>query len=62
MSIKTDGRYWDCDCEKHYIHLKTDELVCPVCRAREEDGYPDSRVNEIEEGVHFFKAEYNKGE
>lgn len=46
-----DTRYWDCECpdSKPYIHLKKKGNYCPVCKMFEEDGMPDSRVNEIQE-------------
>lgn len=37
--------YWDCECEKDYIHLRLQES-CPVCKAESED-QPDSRVPEV---------------
>jgi len=44
-----DPLYWDCECADHkpYIHLKSKGTYCPICKTREEDGMPDSRVNEI---------------
>lgn len=47
LSIELDEKYWDCECEHHYIHAKADRLTCPVCGA-EEENQPDSRVNEIQ--------------
>ena len=46
MIVKTDSRYWDCDCEDNYIHLKTNTLSCSVC-GMTEDECSDSRPNEI---------------
>ncbi len=43
--IKLSPDYWDCECEKHFIHPRSDER-CPICGADQED-MPDSRVNEI---------------
>lgn len=45
----TDPRYWDCECEKNYIHQKS-VAQCAYC------GFsavkmPDSRVLEIEEAL-----------
>lgn len=37
--------YWDCECEKEYIHTITDD-ECPVCKARRED-MPNSRKSEV---------------
>jgi len=44
--VKTDPRYWDCDCDNKYIHLKTDKLSCSIC-GMTEDECSDSRPNEI---------------
>lgn len=44
--IKTDDRYWDCECEYYYIHDKKDTLECPICGSRAED-MPDSRVADL---------------
>lgn len=39
--------YWDCECEKDYIHPKT-EKSCGDCGMDElEDGMPDSHVHEV---------------
>jgi len=57
MSIVTHDDYWDCSCETHYIHLKADRLVCPKCNAHENDGMPDSRVNEMADLANHFIAE-----
>jgi hypothetical protein len=47
--IENDGEttpeYWDCECEKDYIHSKTGP-ICDVCGALAED-QPDSRLYEI---------------
>lgn len=45
-AIILNEKYWDCECEGHYIHAKADRLVCPVCGA-EEENQPDSRENEL---------------
>lgn len=42
-----DERYFDCECEINYIHLKSKTPVCPNCHTHHLDG-PDSRTNEIE--------------
>ena len=47
MIVKTDSRYWDCECETNYIHLKTNTLSCSVC-GMTEDECSDSRPNEIQ--------------
>ena len=54
--IITNDNYWDCECKNNYIHLKKDRLVCPICKAEEDDGQPDSRVNELIE-KNFYKKE-----
>jgi len=46
MIVKTDDRYWDCECETNYIHLKKNTLSCSVC-GMTEDECSDSRPNEI---------------
>ena len=58
--IKTHNDYWDCECKNNYIHFKKDRLVCPVCKAEEDDGQPDSRVNELMEENFYKNAEINK--
>lgn len=45
---RTDDNYWDCECEKNYIHLKSDLDHCKICGV-DADEMPDSRVNEIEQ-------------
>lgn len=37
--------YWDCECEKDYIHHRC-ETMCAACEARRED-QPQSRINEV---------------
>ena len=46
MNVKTDPRYWDCECDNNYIHKKLESLSCPVCKMTE-DECSDSRPNEI---------------
>lgn len=46
--VKTTEDYWDCDCERNFIHPKSCKS-CPVCGA-EKDEHPDSRVNEVKAG------------
>jgi len=47
----TDPAYWDCGCptEKPYIHSKEKGNYCPVCKCHTDEGWSDSRVNEIAE-------------
>ena len=37
--------FWDCECERDYIHPCTEES-CPVCKAEREES-PNARVNEV---------------
>lgn len=39
--------YWDCECEKDYIH-PISERICVKC-TRWNDNQPDSRLNEVVE-------------
>jgi hypothetical protein len=41
----TTPLFWDCECERDYIHSCT-EQTCPVCKAEREDA-PDARVDEV---------------
>ena len=47
--MKTDPLYWDCECEKDYIHHKHIK-TCKRCGAMV-DQQPDSRVNEVEKVI-----------
>lgn len=38
--------YWDCNCEKDYIHDKSLEKECTICGAKEEE-QPDSHTEEV---------------
>jgi len=44
----TTSSYWDCECDKHYIHPSTHGNIgkCKICGAQEKD-QPNSFVNEI---------------
>ncbi len=44
-------KYWDCDCDEHYIQRNT-MAMCTVCGALRKE-MPDSRQNEVDEGTHF---------
>ena len=46
MVIETDPRFWDCECEDHFIQLKVTKM-CIRCKANQDD-MPDSRVNELD--------------
>jgi hypothetical protein len=43
--IRTTKHYWDCECERDYIHPKS-EPTCVGCGARPED-QPDSIIAEV---------------
>ena len=48
---ETTSEYWDCECEKEYIH-STEEKDCKICGKRKEDS-PASRYNELKpENMH----------
>jgi len=38
--------FWDCECEKDFIHRKSTQPMCNICGTSHED-QPDSRVNEV---------------
>lgn len=46
FEFDTCDQFWDCDCQKNFIHRKTETLYCEKCEAYEED-HSDSRVPEI---------------
>ena len=43
--VELTDEYWDCECEKDFIHLRSQES-CLICKAEQED-QPDSRVLEV---------------
>jgi hypothetical protein len=43
--IELTDEYWDCECEKEYIHLRSQE-ICPICKTEQEE-QPNSRVIEV---------------
>ena len=43
--VELTDEYWDCECEKEYIHLRSQE-TCPICKAEQEE-QPSSRVIEV---------------
>lgn len=45
MIVETTEKYWDCECEKNYIHPKS-QKVCFICNTVATD-QPDSRVEEV---------------
>ena len=44
-SFFTTLLFWDCECERDYIHSCTED-VCPVCKATHEES-SDARVDEV---------------
>ena len=44
MKITTEY-FWDCECENHYIHPKTEEK-CSICNFEHHE-MPDSRTIEV---------------
>ena len=43
--IKLCNNFWDCECDKNFIHSKNQD-TCPECGAVQEE-QPDSRVDEV---------------
>ena len=41
----TTEYFWDCECEKHYIHPKTEEK-CTICNFEHHE-MPDARTIEV---------------
>lgn len=48
LNQQTHDDYWDCECDKNYIHAKSRGTYCSLCKSPE-DSMPDSRVLEIYE-------------
>lgn len=44
--MKTNPYFWDCECEKDYIHRKEVEVYCKDCGAYAYD-QPDSIQSEV---------------
>lgn len=59
MIVKTDPKYWDCECKDNYIHLKVNTLSCSVC-GMTEDECSDSRPNEIKLYYKNYKENENE--
>jgi hypothetical protein len=51
--MRTDERFWDCECKDHYIHNKKDRRVCPYCYRMTED-MPDSKATELKSKANHF--------
>lgn len=43
--LELTDEYWDCECEKDFIHSRVDDF-CIFCKVERED-QPDSRVSEV---------------
>lgn len=43
--VEVTDEYWDCECDKDYIHHASED-VCPVCGTKQDEGAP-SRVSEV---------------
>ena len=41
----TTPLFWDCECERDYIHPCTEPL-CPICKVERDDA-PNARVDEV---------------
>lgn len=41
----TTPLFWDCECERNYIHACIED-VCPVCKVTQEES-PNARVDEV---------------
>jgi hypothetical protein len=55
--IETDSNYWDCECERYYIHSINHD-VCPVCKARRENA-PPSRIGEIKDNRYSLRNKHD---
>jgi hypothetical protein len=44
--VHTHPYYWDCECEKDYIHAKDTSHQCDLCGASQ-DEQPDSHYDEV---------------
>lgn len=51
--IETTPEFWDCDCDEHYIHAAS-EHMCPTCGAHRDEDHPDSMLDEVKAGTHFY--------
>ncbi len=60
-SFTTTNEYWDCECSNNYIKRSTIGAIsiCTACNTREDDGRPDSRLNEVQEaGLPVLEMEF----
>jgi hypothetical protein len=46
MTVHTHPYYWDCECDKDFIHAKDTCHVCNLCGANKDD-QPDSHYDEV---------------
>lgn len=46
LGCETTDEFWDCECEKDYIHSHAELDICPRCAALKDD-QPDSRKAEV---------------
>lgn len=44
--IELVNEFWECECDENYIHLKENELVCPICEGIENEN-PDARIEDV---------------
>ncbi len=51
--IKITPDFWDCECERNYIHDKN-QSVCGVCNTVA-DEQPNSRVDEVKDWLNSQK-------
>lgn len=52
----TNEDFWDCECEKNYIHAKSVQQKCELCGTNHED-QPDSIDSEVIEAKKVFRIE-----
>jgi hypothetical protein len=60
MTIPTDPRYWDCECDSRYVHSKS-KSHCVKCNARAED-QPDSHIFELLTSSRSYKMPNQRSE
>ncbi|XDD52520.1 hypothetical protein AB3N59_20440 (plasmid) [Leptospira sp. WS92.C1] len=50
QALEFHEAFWDCECEKDFVHRKDTLLVCPKCNAHQED-QPDSLAHEVADHI-----------
>lgn len=64
VRVETTPLFWDCECEKDYIHRRGALIQCPVCHADAEE-MPDARVNEtlamLDEKIASYQRDLDSG-